>query len=214
MTAIYGKGEYFKKDINRESTTCPYCKDETVLTSYTAIECVRLFCLPIFPLRKYRHLNSCPSCNKRLTYRYKDWKRISKREMQTHTISYLNSTNRSEAAINMHHAYCIFQSKKKSELLALKMEDRFQGDPDIHRYLAKWYLDNEVYWKSAEHCKELYNMNLERLKHALILARLYFAIGDYESSVHFYKEKGLTLENIDIKRLEHITELLSKKLKR
>lgn len=211
MLTIYGKGDFFKKDIDNTLSICPYCKQETLLVSYTAIQCLSLFGIPIFPLAKYRHLNCCPHCQKRLTYHFKDWKRVSKREMQTSSINYLNNTNRAEATIDLHQAYRIFKSKEKCEQLALKMEDKYHGNADVHKYLAKWYTDNKDYWKSIEHCEELYNMNVERIKQALILARLYFMVGDLKSSARYYQEEGLTLDKIDIKWLEHIYQKLSKK---
>lgn len=213
MPSIFDKGDYFKRDKNKISTICPYCNKNTVLENYTAIQCLSLFRIPLIPLAKYRHLNCCPHCNKRLTYQYKDWKRVSKREMQICSINYLNNTNRIEASIDLHSAYCTFEGKKKSELLALKMEDKYKGNAAVHRYLAKWYMDNKDYWKSIEHCEELYNMNIDRIKYALILARLYFILRDFKNSAHYYSEEGLTLEHIDIERLEFIFQKAPKKSK-
>lgn len=210
MLLKYGKREYFIKDINKERVICPYCNEATVLESYTATKCAHIYHIPIFPLVKYRNIDYCPKCNKGIRYRYKDWKEIKKRGMKISITNYLSNTNRAEATINLHHAYCLFESKKKSELFALRMEDTFLNNVDIHSYLAKWYLDNGVYWKATEHYRYLYDMNIERAYHSNILAKLYFEIDDYESSAYFYQEKEATLNEQDLTRLKYITERICK----
>jgi tetratricopeptide (TPR) repeat protein len=64
MVIIYGVSHLCKKRKVTEWATCPHCQAPRMLRSYSALEWLSLFYIPVFPMGTVRAVFRCPSCNK------------------------------------------------------------------------------------------------------------------------------------------------------
>lgn len=188
MLIVFGKYNYFKKDMIYKSGICPYCNKETTLSNFTTSQFYHVYYIPLIPLGKFHFVNYCNKCKKALSYKLDDWYSTSAEALEKAQMNYQHHKTQYNATIEMHMAYRTFGVPAEAFKFAEQMEQDFAGNAEVHNYLGTFYLDNNRVEEAKRNYKAFYEASENKERSCQALGDLLYQLRDYKGALELYRQ--------------------------
>jgi len=152
MAQIFDTEQYGKSDVSSHFSRCHGCNRLTVLNSYSTTRFLRLFKLPILPIRSYRILDECPLCGYCATTTRRHYAKERKHNLSTMMEGFVSDADNPDVSCHALHTLMVYDEASWFMDVQKSYGLRFENHMQVQFLIAQGLCRFGAYEAAIDQC--------------------------------------------------------------